>query len=560
MRSRTLLSLFVTLLAALALTACGGSDSDKKSDSSGASVDLNGPASLAPADSPLYFEATVDPNGYNATEIKDVVSKVSRGKVTDPGTEIIKALEKSSREGSDPKPVDFAKDVEPWLGDRGGLFVSSFGELSSRATQGAGSSELLSGGDVPKPLSSDEADFDGAFVVEVTDTAKAQAFIDKTVAKNATTKDYSGTKYKLEPDASDTAAVGIVGDFLVFGSEAGLKKAVDTSKGSSLAENDAFKKTVAATTGKLGFGYVSSAGLKKALSANASAGTGQAETLEAAFGQFDSIGFGVDVRSDAVSIDAVSIGGEATSGDPGALVGEVPADAVLAAGTADIGANSKKFFDQIDKLDDTGQFRTGLDQLESIGGLSLEKDVLAWMGDGAIFVRGSSLSDVGGAIIIKSKDAAKTKATIAKLKQLTSLAAAGGESSAIQVAPIAGAQVDDGFSVRSPQLPFPVEIALKGDRFVIAIGNGALADSLAPKEKLSSTDAFKSAADQLVDGTELSFFLDVPKIVDAISTVAGNSPDFREAKPYLDAFGQVAGGTKRTKDGQAQNLVIGIEK
>ena len=102
--------------AALALASCGD-DADVAS----------GPASLMPADAPLYVEAVVSPEGEQAERIDALLAKLGElpliGTVTNPGDLIKGAIEDSAT--SSGVSLDFAEDVDPWLGERIGFSVLS---------------------------------------------------------------------------------------------------------------------------------------------------------------------------------------------------------------------------------------------------------------------------------------------------------------------------------------------------------------------------------------------------------------------------------------------------
>ena len=58
-----------------------------------------------------------------------------------------------------------------------------------------------------------------------------------------------------------------------------------------------------------------------------------------------------------------------------------------------------------------------LGQFQKQTGLDLRKDVLGWMGDAGVFVGGTTSADLGGALVIKTTDPAKTKRTMAVLER-----------------------------------------------------------------------------------------------------------------------------------------------
>ena len=61
---------------------------------------------------------------------------------------------------------------------------------------------------------------------------------------------------------------------------------------------------------------------------------------------------------------------------------------------------------------------TLLQGLQSQLGIDVQKDLLSWMGDAALFVRGTSMDDLGGALVVKSKDPAASRKAIGTLRKL----------------------------------------------------------------------------------------------------------------------------------------------
>ncbi len=80
-------------------------------------------------------------------------------------------------------------------------------------------------------FSADSAD--GAFALSVTDTGKIEDLITENSNEEFTDTDYNGTTYHL--DSTGEAAYAIIDDFLVVGTEQGIKDAIDASQGDSLA-------------------------------------------------------------------------------------------------------------------------------------------------------------------------------------------------------------------------------------------------------------------------------------------------------------------------------------
>ena len=172
------------------LAGCGGGDDGDSSD---------GPAALVPADAPVYFEAVVRPEGEAAETAEAALGKIIDS--DDPGQEIIAQIEESAAE--DGTDFDYEGDIEPWLGERLGIYPSSL----------EGESEVV-------------------LILETTDPDQALEFISSQEDATGEKLEYNGTDYELDADGD---AFGIVDEFLVFGDEAGFKKTVDTSDGDDVA-------------------------------------------------------------------------------------------------------------------------------------------------------------------------------------------------------------------------------------------------------------------------------------------------------------------------------------
>jgi hypothetical protein len=105
--------------------------------------------------------------------------------------------------------------------------------------------------------------------------------------------------------------------------------------------------------------------------------------------------------------------------------------------------------------------------------------------------------------------------------------------------------------------PGAIEVAAKGDRFVVAYGKDALHDALAGGAELGDSTPYKTAAG-LLDGAKPSLFLDTPQLVDLIGSASGNDPDFQKAKPTLDAFGPAAAGGKTEGDAARVKVAVSV--
>jgi hypothetical protein len=504
MRNVRLVVLF--LLAALVVAGCG--------TSSGGSSSANDPAAVVPATAPLYAEATVQPSGSVGTNAEAALRKIMR--TNDPGTTITNALEKAANKHGG---LSFKSDIEPWLGDKVGVAVTA-----------------LHGKQKP----------DYVVVAASKDDAKANDALAKQQG-DVVTRSYKGVHYRF--DRKDATAAAVVDHRVVIGTEAGLRSAIDASKGASLAESNnlqAIRSKVAQD--RVGLFYLDVQGLVRALASSSDPQSGA--ILQATSGAAPkAIGAALQAQPDLLRVDAVSIGTpqSASTGASGAdALAALPADSWLGLGVANLGQSADKILESI--ANSGGLTGVGvnalLSQFKQKTGLDLRQDVLSWMDDAGVFVAGTSRNELRGALVVKSSDPAKTQRTIDALRRLV------GASTGVHISALRVPGADAGFAVRPASGP-RVNVGLAGDKFVVAVGN-ASAFSEATRSSgatLGTSSTFTEAASKLGNGLRPSLFLDFPQVVKLIDAFAGNQAEFQMAKPYLQTFGAVAAGGKDEGDG-----------
>jgi uncharacterized protein DUF3352 len=508
------------------IAGCGDSGS---SSSSGSGADAGAdPAALLPASTPVYVEAQLRPTGELAGNAKTVVGKILR--TADPGGKIVGLIDDAIKDNG----VTYKKDIEPWLGQRAGIAITSVG---------AGSDVQLVGAIASK------------------DDDAAKKFVERQA--KGTTKKYRDVEYRFK--AGDDLAAAVVDHAVLIGTEKAFKSAVDAeaSGSSSLATAGAFKKA-RSTVGTDGLGFVyadPSRFFDLALGAASGSGamkSSDAQSLQAFKGLLtgsglQSVAASLDVAKNALRVDAAAIGlkkglaGTGSAEGGAEALAAVPAGSWLGFGMGDVGGTFKSALTSLSQAGATGGVdpATLMSQLKSQLGIDVEKDLLAWMGNAALFVRGSGVADLGGALVVTSKDPAASKAAIPKLKKL--LSGLQVKTGALGSGAPSGA---DGFSIdvgSGSPLGGDVEVASKDDKFVIAYGKGALADALAGGDKLGDSEPFKTAAG-LLEGVKPAVFVDTPAIVKLVSAFVGNDEDFAKAKPTLDVFGPAAAGIEQDGD------------
>jgi hypothetical protein len=513
-----LLFLVAAATAALAVAGCGGS--------SGSS---SNPATLAPPKSPLFIEATVQPEGELKTNIESLAK--SLGGVDDLGGLIVSELEKSA--SSSGEELDFEKEVEPWLGEKGGVSFQRY----------------------------DGSNFSGYGVaIEVTDSGAAQSFIDEKAKEgNEPIKDgsYEGVDFKVESESGTT--IGVVGDFLaVAEDEAAFKGMVDASNGESLADEDSFSSTIsAAPSGSAANVFVDIGGLVEA-----SGGTIDAETQQF----LDSAGIdpanatavaSLIPGSEQVEIDFSSdvTGKNPPSGDASSTLGSLPGDSVAAVASADFGARLGEAVDDIDAQGIEGQipphkFKSTLEE----AGIDLEK-ITSSIGDLGFFVEGNSARSAAGAVVLETKGAGEATNTVSNLGLLLRATGTPG------VTAIGGKAT--GFSIRENEIgPLPIVVAAAGERIAIAYGLPAAAKALAVNSggTLSDSPTYKEAVAAL-GSTPITGFADGPAALHlAAALVPSGEEGFLAAKPYLTKVDYVAIGSGASGDLATAKLIAGIGK
>jgi Protein of unknown function (DUF3352) len=510
------------LFAALAVAAliavpagCGGG-------SSGSKV-----ADLAPTGTPVFVEGTLRPSGELKSNTDAIAEQVAG--VDNLGDYVVEKLESSAR--GDGEPFDYAKEVEPWLGERGGVFFEKF----------------------------DGNDFSGAgAIVESTDTGATQEFIDTQV--KASNDPYRSASYEgvdYEVGGSEGNAIGVLGDSLVVAEGAPVfKEVVDASQGESLSDEDTFAKAIsAASDGSLADVYVDVGDLidqsggqidptARQILQNAGIDPSEATAVASVLpgsGQVE-----VDLSSDLA-------GEEAPTGDASSLLGELPGNAFAGVAVSGFGKQVKEALDSLDEegIPGTippGQLKKGLKQL----GIDLE-GLAGSLQDAGVFAVGSSESSLGGALVLTTKGSQATK-TIANIgKLLRGVHVAG-------VTALSGKY--SGFSVRSDELgEKPIVVVAKEGRLAIGYGLPAALDGLlseAGKGKtLSENPAYGDAVAALGD-TPIGGFADGPAALSLADSLISES-GFEEAKKYLKSIRFLALGSATQGELATAKLIVGLK-
>ncbi|HEX7278557.1 MAG TPA: DUF3352 domain-containing protein [Solirubrobacterales bacterium] len=510
--------LLLAALAALFVVGCGGGD-----DGGGGDAD---PATIAPGQVPVFIDFTVRPDAETAKNIDALAQQIAG--IDSVGDLIITELESSASQ--DDGEFDYEKEVEPWLGEKGGLFLQEY----------------------------EEDDFEGyGAAIQTSDEDAAREFIFKQVEadEDEEVKDgsYEGVDFKVEEDET---TFGVFDGLVAFAEdEATFKTMVDAAGGENLAAEDTYTSAVAGVPdGSAANVYVDIGALIE------ESGEGIDDETKLFL---DSVGIEPDEAtavaslvpgSDQIEIDlSTNLSGEnPPGGDASELLGSLPATSVGAFAASEFGERFNEGIDQIDKQGIPGQVPPNqLKKTLKQAGIDLES-IAGSVGDVGAYVTGNSEKTLAGAMILETEDATQAKNTVSNVglflrsANISGITAINGKAS--------------GFSIRDAELGRqPVVVVAKGNR--IAIGYG-LAPTLSAFQEASKTladlPAYKDAVSAL-GGTPITAFVDGPAALNLASALAPpGEEEFEAAEQYLEKVDYVAVGSEASDGLATAKLIVGI--
>jgi hypothetical protein len=527
---------------ALALGGCGSS-----SHPSGTEAD---PATAVPAAAPVYVGATVRPSGSQQSGAQ-AAGKALTGS-PDPYARLLGLL----RTPGSP-PLDYQRDVAPWLGPHAGLFASSLS--SADALVGPLGSGLTGSGAV-SALPFSAGGLDGALVMDTSDAGAARSFL-ATQAKHAGAhaSSYRGVSYEVSPGG---VAFGLVGRFAVVGSEAGLRAVIGATQGeAALSSAPGYAKLASSAPSEaIAHLYVNPAAAKPR-------GRSSGQSLLEAIAGTRTTYAALTLSSGSLRLDLDTL----AQGAPGLLapdpqaaqaLSELPGESWLALGIGHAGTHLAGAAAALSGL----SLLTGKESASgtlSLGGLlggltqplrilgaqtpAARRDFASWMGPAGIFAAGSGVLELRAGVVISSTNAARSRAAVAKLG--AQLRAAGNQ---VSRASIPG--TDAAIAVRLPGLPLILNVASgmspSGPKFVLGLGEASVATALSPSSTMSASAARSAAAAALGEGIEPSVIADFPTLLALLEGIGlTEDPSISSLLPYLRASKTLAGGGRSLEGG-----------
>jgi hypothetical protein len=508
--------------ATVALTAagCGGGGGGGSNPS---------PASVAPPGTPVYVEIAVQPEAEVSADVNALAKSIAG--IDNVGELVVEELEKTANDSGE--PVNFTKEIEPWLGEKAGIFLQKY-DGNNFSSYGV--------------------------AVQTTDSAAAQEFVDKQ-AKSATpaAKDgsFDGVDYKVEADGK---AVGMIGDLVVLTEdEKTFHEAIEASTDESLADQESFTDATDAAAGDgLAQVFVDVGGLIKQ-AGNQIDGETKLFLESAGIAPKNATAVATLVPgSNQVEIEFASdIASKPPSGDASELLGSLPGGSFAAVASSDFGARFGEAISRLGAEGIPGKLEPG--ELESgLGALGIDvKKLSASITGFGVFAGGNAKNDVSGAVVMATSDAAEATKVITQVGSLLHATGTPG------VTVLSGKA--SGFSVRGAGIGRqPLVVAVKGDRVAISSGFAASAAALSTTSgtSLAEDPVYKEAVAALGD-TPISGYVNGPAAVRFFTDVAASSDKregFEEAKPYLEKIAYAAIGAGSEGELSTARVIVGFSE
>lgn len=495
----------------LLLAGCGAGDPSTPSD-------------VSPASAKAYVEFALDTSGRPVSELRGLIERAPGG------TDLLEELEPERSFSILGRETPFER-VQPWAGERAGIFLTS-----------------LSG--------NEDEDFLGAFAVEIEDRDAAQDFFER-LAGGTDAREAAGTEYRA---TRDREAAALAGDLLVFGDEEAVRDALGVAGGGgeSLADEEAYRTAVTDADDALALLYVPPA---QVLLAGADAETFNGLPPE----QFADVltALGVDTRApvvaslrpspDALVLDQSFVASADVSVDTGGgeppLEG-VPADSAAIAVAPEFGAAVGRLLPAFlriglaseGRLDETSAL---IDQLEAQG-LSLEDPPIS---GAAAFLDLAGETPQAALVSEVTDDRAA-----AVLAEVITGAVAG--QTGLTPGPLdAGLPGQpEGVVFDGGGLPVPITIALTSQRLVVAFGSDALRTALRDGDATATRERLEESRRALGQDFTPLIALDVEPVAALLGPGAITDPSAREllAATRLDA------GVRRTDERIVVRTVLSL--
>ena len=330
---------------------------------------------------------------------------------------------------------------------------------------------------------------------------------------------------------------------LAFGSETGLKVAIDAGDGESLAESDEYSERLDQLPDDplVSFFFEPAAAIEASIM-QGDVDPATAQVLEPLLGGALSqpIAATLTATADTASFEFAAMFDSATDfATESSLLTELPGESWFAAAVPDLGSSLEESLDQLSSsgLPGAGEIER---QVMRATGLDLGEDVFGWLGDAAAFVEGTAAPGFSAGLIAQTSDPEAPGPLLEVLRRIAER-----DSGLRSSGPPEGSDV--GFSLGIPGIGGGAEAGVIGDQLVAVVG-ATVDQALNPSETLGDNPEFEDAVASLGDDLAPALFVSLPELFQVAELGADGDVDYEAIRPYLDAFSTLVGGA-RVEDG-----------
>jgi hypothetical protein len=519
---RTVSAAACAAAVALLLVACGGSDDG---GAEAATADL---ARFAPADAVAFGQVAVHPEADLKETVESILERFPNGDKA--GAKLIQEIDEDLADDE----LTYRGDIEPWLGEHAGAFVTGF--------------------DVGAEAEPEVDDDQAVILVETTDEDLARQTTFDAARRDGRVREstYKGVELVEQFSGANQGTFAVFdGVLAASGGPAGVHAAIDASRGESLEGNQDLDAFLGDRQGdNMGVGYLDvgpvidayeKAKLLTPAQREAIAGYGLAadEPLLAA----------LDAGAERITLELAGASAEGADTDPASeLIEDVPDDAWLALGFGDVGRSIDLGVAQLGATEAPDLSTRELNRmLRRQVGITL--DDLESVGDFAAYASGESIFGLEGGAVVEAREESS-----AKLLDAIRRAAVRGGEARIDSLDVPGAE---GFSVVPEGLPASINFAFANERLAAAVGDEATERLL---EGEGGSEAVAAAQEALGgDDFAVAFLLRFEPLLELLDSVGSDDPDLREARPYLQQISRVAAGFRIDDEQSLVRFVVELE-
>ncbi len=508
-------------------------------------------ARWAPSDSILYMEARFDLPGDQHAKAGQFLAAFPG--FADPASLDVKLGElydkaiKSASDGTS----DYSTDIKPWFGGQVALSLSAL----PAGAMGMGSASDVKG-------------VRGAFLLSVTDAAKASAWVTKAADGKGTAATYGGVALTVFGSGASAGAVGVDDAVLIGGDVPTVHSIIDAKGNDGLASTADFKKALAKSPkDRVGFFFMQTQKFLDAEMSNMPSGaTAFPKEMLAQIPAW--VGGSALFESDSIVFDEVApfpTGITSPADRTSTIAAHLPVSTAAEFEGHDVGKSIK---DAIKLYQGVPAYKDAVTQvlaaLDKAGGLD---SYTSWLGDAAVAVTVDGTT-VGGGVVVTLQDKTAADAASAKFASLKNLVALAGLPGAKVTSEdhggatittidlgsvkdlqnlVPGASSGSGFSMGSlPASVADARIALSytvtADLAVIGVGGDGFVKAVLDTKagsSLADQPRYKTAMGRAGASNASQGYVDVAAIVKAVEAQLPSDAlkaYKKDTKPYLAPF------------------------